>query len=121
MYKTEQIYKGNAFTIQDTVKNGVFVVSDFLQSLPQSELNKTSALLKRIADIGPPTNEEKFRNEGNGIYAIKTTEARIYCFFSGKQLITLTHGFMKHGKGGKKAQNREKAKAEGVRSALGLG
>lgn len=120
MYTTETIWEGQAFTIRDVAKDGICSVSTFLEGLPQSGQNKAFAIIKRIADVGLPRNDEKFVNEGNGIYAIKTKEIRIYCFFSGKQLIVLTHGFKKHGKGGKKVQRRERTKAEEIRSALGL-
>ena len=83
--------------------------------------DKCFAIIKRIAEHGPVKNEEeKLRHEGNGIYAIKTTEVRIYCFYSGKQLIILTHAFKKHGKGGSKVQRREREKAEDIRRALNL-
>lgn len=120
MYTTETIYEGQAFTIQDVAKKGICSVSGFIEGLPTSAQVKCFAIIKRIAEHGPLRNEEKFRHEGNGIYAIKTTEARIYCFFSGKQLIILTHGFKKHGKGGSKVQRREREKAEEIRQALNI-
>ena len=86
--------------------------------LQQTERTKVMALLEYIAEHGPPCNEEKFRHEGNGIYALKTKGARLYGFFDGQKTLVLTHGFKKHARGGHKVQARERERAERTRELL---
>ena len=88
------------------------------EELQQPERIRIGFLLEQIAQHGPPHNEEKFRNEGNGIYAIKAQAVRFYGFFDGQGIITLTHGFRKNARGGKSAQTRQRERAEHLRSLL---
>ena len=71
-----------------------------------------SKAFKRILDVGPPRNQEKFKSIGDGIYELKTRGGvRILAFFGGELLersIVLTHGFKKPQK---RVLKREKEKA----------
>ena len=94
-------------------------IVDFIRDeLAESERTKVIALLEYVAEHGPPCNEEKFRHEGHGIYALKTSNVRLYGFFDGQRKIVLTHGFKKHARGGRKVQTRERERAERIRQLL---
>lgn len=119
MTGVQTLLAGSAFTIQVVVQEDVSPVVTFLrEELEQSERMKIGFLLGQIAEHGLPHNEEKFRNEGNGIYAIKAQVVRLYGFFDGQRKMTLTHGFKKHARGGKNAQARQRERAEHLRSLL---
>jgi phage-related protein len=119
MIAVETLYEGTAFAILAMVRDGRNAVVEFLRDdLQQTERAKVMALLEYVAEHGPPLNEEKFRHEGNGIYALKTSAVRLYGFFDGQRRIVLTHGFKKHARGGKKVQAREREHAERMRSLL---
>jgi len=118
MYTTEELYPGQKFLIQGVVKNGKSLLRPFLEGLPQADKAQCSASITKIGDHGPLHNKEKFRKESPNIYAIKTKNIRIYCFFAGKKLIILTHGFKKNAQGGKNVQKRELDYAEEIRKQL---
>ena len=119
MISVETLRTGASFAIQVIVKDGVNAIVDFIRDeLGESERTKVIALLEYVAEHGPPCNEEKFRHEGHGIYALKTANVRLYGFFDGQRKIVLTHGFKKHARGGKKAQTREREHAERIRQLL---
>lgn len=119
MLATEIFHKGPAFTIDVVVNDGRCEVREFLEHQIDSKARvKIWALLNYIVERGTPQNEEKFRHEGEGIYALKASEVRLYGFFDGRKLIVLTHGFKKFGKGGKKVQGRERKRAEQIRAEL---
>ena len=119
MISVETLCAGPAFVIRAVVRDGRNAVVEFLRDdLQQAERAKVMALLEYVAEHGPPLNEEKFRHEGNGIYALKTSAVRLYSFFDGQRRMVLTHGFKKHARGGKKVQSREREHAERMRSML---
>jgi len=119
MFTTETFLRGPVFSIDVVVNDGRCAVRDFLEHQIDSKARaKVLALLKYIVERGTPHNEEKFRPEGEGIYALKTSEVRLYGFFDGQKLIVLTHGFKKFGRGGKKVQARERKRAEQIRAEL---
>jgi len=119
MISVETLCAGPAFAIKAVVRDGRNAVVEFLRDdLQQTERAKVMALLEYVAEQGPPLNEEKFRHEGNGVYALKASAVRLYGFFDGQRRIVLTHGFKKHARGGKKVQAREREHAERMRSLL---
>jgi len=119
MISVETLRTGASFAIQVIVKDGVNAIVDFIRDeLGESERTKVIALLEYVAEHGPPCNEEKFRHEGHGIYALKTANVRLYGFFDGQRKIVLTHGFKKHARGGRKVQTRERERAERIRQLL---
>jgi len=69
----------------------------FIDSLDDVEQKKIVRLLKYTADKGIHPSKEKFRHEGDKIYAFKTTKTRMLCFFSPERSIVLTHGYFKTG------------------------
>jgi phage-related protein len=105
MISTEILHAGLAFTIRVVVRDGRNAVVEFLRdNLQQTERAKVMALLEYVAEHGPPLNEEKFRHEGNGVYALKTSTVRLYGFFDGQRRMVLTHGFKKHARGGRRCR-----------------
>ena len=118
MLNKRLLHSGSKLDIYVLEKDGISEVSDFIESLPEPELRKISHLIDVLRDHGPPTNKEKFNNEGNGIYALKTTDTRIYGFSHGKKSFVLAIGFMKNKQGGKKVERRYCAQAEDLFKAL---
>ena len=112
------LYSGSKFDIYVLEKDGISEISDFIKSLPEPELSKISHRIDVLKDHGPPKNNEQFNNEGNDIYALKTTDTRIYGFFHGKRSFVLAIGFMKNKQGGKEVERRYCAQAEALYKAL---
>lgn len=48
-----------------------------------------------LGDIGKIFNEEKFRNEGDQIYAIKASADRFLCFFFDGSKLIITNAYEK--------------------------
>lgn len=46
---------------------------------------------------GPPANEEKFKKLGGKIFEFKSYQDRLLCFFDGKGVLIVTHGYKKKG------------------------
>lgn len=105
------LFEGSCRRICELIKNEKSTIRPFIQSLEVSERN---SLLRLIEALGQRDmrNAEKFRHEGNGIYAIKSGQVRIYCFFDEGNMMVLTNGI-------KKKQNRARRedteKAESLR------
>ena len=87
-------------------------MKEFIQALPEKEKNILISKIYSIAENCPPHNREKFRNEGDNIYAIKQNQIRVYCFFDQGKMIILTHGFMKNSR---KADPEQLIKAKKIR------
>lgn len=71
---------------------------DFLESLPDFEQVRMMRLIEEFASRGEIRNTARFRAEGRGIYALKSGQIRILCFFlSGatRKTLVLTHGYRK--------------------------
>jgi phage-related protein len=94
----EKIAEGNKITVWEIVKNQTSEFRELVSKLSTKEKNVLLAKITTIADHGPLRNEEKFRHEGEGIYAIKQNQIRVYCFFEQDRMIVLTHGFIKKSK-----------------------
>ncbi len=75
-------YKGSEFTIEwyfdDRCKSDALA---YFKSLPTGRKKKLIHLLCLLGDIGKIFNKEKFRYEGNQIYALKPSPDRFLCFF----------------------------------------
>ncbi len=48
-----------------------------------------------MGDIGKILNIQKFRNEGDGIYAFKPKPDRFLCFFCSGKKVIITNAFVK--------------------------
>lgn len=85
-----------------------------MMALPQKTRYRLFRLIEHMADQGAPHNEQKFRLEEDGIYAIKHGQVRIYCFFDAGRIILLTHGTIKKKK---KADPEDLKRAKHLRQA----
>ena len=112
------LYSGSKLDIYVIEENGISEISNFIESLPEPEFKKIAHRIDVLKDHGPSTNKEQFNNEGNDIYALKTTDTRIYGFFHGKKSFVLAIGFMKNKQGGKKVERRYCTKADALHKAL---
>lgn len=68
---------------------------NIIKSYQLKDKKKAYNLFKLIANIGKVFNEEKFRNEGNQIFAIKPTPDRFLCFFYEGAKIIITNAYEK--------------------------
>jgi hypothetical protein len=71
---------------------------EFIEGLNESDQKKILRLLEEFTRRGEIRNREKFRFEEKPIYAFKSYQVRILCFFmpnAKKTTIVLTHGFIK--------------------------
>lgn len=92
-------------------------MSTFINSLTAPDLAQMTRLIEFLNTQGIPKNEEKFRNEGDDIYALKTKNARVYGFFDGRRRFTLALGFMKNA-GGRRVERRLHEQAVEIRKTL---
>jgi len=71
---------------------------DFIDELPESEKKKLIRLFQRTCEIGIPNNREKFRKEKGEIYAFKSFQVRVLCFYlpgQSRRTLVLTHALKK--------------------------
>ncbi len=108
------IFAGEAYTIEwYYADNGKSQPFTFYESLDQKDKLQFLKLVKMMGDIGQIRNKEKFRNEGDKIYAFKPKPNRFLCFFTEGQRIIVTNAFTKKAN---KLPPREKTKALNHRS-----
>src|SRR5262249_48900183 len=89
-------YKGKEFTIEWYYnQKGYSQALEYAEELQEGDKKKLAALLKFMGDIGQIRNKEKFRNEGDGIYAFKTKPHRFVAFFFPGGKIIITNAFTK--------------------------
>src|ERR1700722_16350483 len=89
-------YEGEQFTVEWYFdKRGRSEVLKYFQNLPPDRAKKASRLITVIAQMGKIFNEEKFRYEGDQIYAIKPSEDRFLCFFYRGSKIIITNAYEK--------------------------
>jgi len=95
----EEYYSGRKADIYVYVNpRGDALVSDFIEGLAPSEQKKIVQLIRYLGDHGEIQNAEKFRLEEKPIYALKSYQIRIPCFYlpqQAKRTLVLTHGFIK--------------------------
>jgi phage-related protein len=94
----EILSTGKEFSLYGIINQGKSLIREFLEGLDKNNKAQMTALLQTILDHGPPRNEEKFRNLGDGIYELKAREgARVLCFWAKhpRRSLILTHGFPK--------------------------
>jgi len=65
------------------------------ENLTSEEIRRFMQLLVMIGDLGQIRNKEKFRNEGDKIYAFKPRPHRFLCFFVEGRKIIITNAFTK--------------------------
>lgn len=89
-------YKGKVFTIEWYFHEKQKSQSkEYFLGLDLSQRKKTMNLFQLMGEVGKILNIEKFRNEGNGVYAFKPQPDRFLCFFTKGNKIIITNGFVK--------------------------
>lgn len=89
-------YHGSKFTIEwyhDA--SGYSQAADFAESLDDADKRKLAVLLTALGDIGQIHNKEKFRHEGDKIYAFKPKPHRFLSFFFAGGKVIITNAFTK--------------------------
>lgn len=84
-------YQGREFTIEWYYDHhGHSQALNYAEALDDADRKKLAALLMVMGDIGQLRNKEKFRYEGDKIYAFKPQPHRFLAFFfaGGKMIIT---------------------------------
>ena len=86
---------------------------DYYEKLDYKERAKFQARFERLGNEGEIRNEEQFRHEQDGIYAIKIPRHRLLCFLDLRDVV-ITHGFKKQKD---KLPRKELEKAQRIRSS----
>ncbi len=100
--------------VMNLQSNGIFTHKgkseslSYFEDLPISRKRKVAYMFEVLGDSGKIFNKEKFRNEGDQIYAIKASEDRFLCFFFDGAKIIVTNAYTKKSA---KMPPREKEKA----------
>lgn len=79
-------------------QRGEGLAAGFIDELSDAEQKKDVSLLKEFGDRGEIRNTEKFKLEQKPIYAFKSYQVRIPCFYlpdSPKRTVVLTIGLIK--------------------------
>ena len=109
MKKIFLAYKGDEFVIEwyfdSRGKSDVF---EYYKELPFERQKKVVHLFYLLGDVGKIFNEEKFRHDGDQIYAIKVSSDRFLCFFFDGSKVIVTNAYEKKMA---KMPQREKQKA----------
>jgi hypothetical protein len=105
-------YPGSGAVIQVYEnQRGEALAANFIDGLSDDQRLKFVRLLREFGERGEIRNTQRFRLEQKPIYAFKSNQNRILCFYlpdASNRTIILTHGFVK--KGGK-LPKRELARA----------
>ncbi len=113
MIKKFVAYEGGELTIEWYYNShGKSVALEYFKKLARSRQKKLAHLFFELGDLGKIYNKEKFRHEGNQIYALKASQDRFLCFFFEGSKIILTNAYEKKSK---KMPQREKTKALNAR------
>ena len=90
------IYKGTRFSLKWYYDiNGKSVAFDYFNNTTEDLQDKFLLLAKKMGDFGKIYDKNKFRNEGDGIYAFKPQPDRYLSFFTAGKEIIVTNGFKK--------------------------
>lgn len=96
MEKKTIAYQGSKFTLEwyfdDRGKSGV---GEIFMKLPLKRQTRFLKLFRLLGDHGKIFNKEKFRNEGDKIYALKASGDRMLCFFFDGAKVIITNFYEK--------------------------
>ena len=67
----------------------------FLDGLGKSERTKLDVIFQRLGDTGVLRNPTKFKKVEADIWAVKSGQIRIFCFFTPDQQLVLAFGIRK--------------------------
>lgn len=89
-------YQGILFEVEWYFdKNSKSISLEFFENLSIDDQDRFLILIKKLADTGKIFNQQKFRNEGDKIFAFKAKPNRFLCFFTVGKKIIVTNGFPK--------------------------
>lgn len=89
-------YEGTKLNIEWFFNNkGRSRALEYYHSLDPSTKKKFWFLLRALADRGYIKSKEKFRHEGDQIYAFKISQTRYLCFFEKDSKLIITNAFTK--------------------------
>jgi Phage derived protein Gp49-like (DUF891) len=89
-------FEGPEFTVEWFYNDkGKSQALEYFEKLSKIEKVKTLRLFELIATEGKILNIQKFRSEGDGIYAFKPKPHRFMCFFFCGKKIIVTNAFIK--------------------------
>jgi hypothetical protein len=85
-------YQGDEFTIEWYFDDrGCSYALEYFDALTIERKKKLIHLFKLMGDMGKIHNEEKFRYEGDQVYAFKPSQDRFLCFFfDGAKIIVVS-------------------------------
>jgi|ERR1700733_12181102 len=110
MGKEYVVIEGEAFTIEwYYASTGKSQAKEYFDGLDRERQLDVFTLFQTMANVGEIRNIQKFRHEGDKIYAFKPKPDRFLCFFFSGKKIVITNAFEK--KQDKLPQN-EKKKAQ---------
>src|SRR5262245_24181916 len=96
MVKTFIAYQGSEFTIEWYFDDkGKSLALEYYKELSIQQKDKLNHLFYVLANTGKIRNEEKFRYEGNQIYAFKPAPDRFLCFFYENAKVIVTNAYLK--------------------------
>lgn len=109
MNKNFIAYKGQKLTLEWYFSTqGKSEVLEYFENLTQDRQKKLIHLFLLLGDSGKIFNKEKFLHEGDQIYALKTSDDRLLCFFFDGAKVIITNAYEKKTK---KMPPREKERA----------
>jgi hypothetical protein len=89
-------YEGKEFTIEwYHDKAGYSQAFEFAEALSDADKRKLAILFLALGDIGKIQNKEKFRYEGDKVYALKPKPHRFLSFFFEGSKVIITNAFTK--------------------------
>ena len=89
-------HQGNRFTIEWYFNsNGKSTALDSFKDLSLNQKKKLIHLFYLLGDVGKIFNKEKFRYEGDQIYAMKLALDRFLCFFFKGSKVVVTNVYKK--------------------------
>jgi hypothetical protein len=89
-------YSGRKFTIEWYYDDrGHSQALEYAEGLGDADRKKLAALLMVMGDIGQLRNKQKFRYEGDKIYAFKPKSHRFLAFFFAGAKVVITNAFAK--------------------------
>src|SRR5437016_4790482 len=90
------LYEGKEYIVEWFFDDrGGSIALEYFNELPLPRKKKLMNLVKLLAETGKIFNEEKFRHEGDQIYAFKPMPDRFLCFFFEGSKVIITNAFEK--------------------------
>lgn len=96
MEKEFIVYEGAEFTVEWYFnEKGKSEALAYFESLPFDRKKKFINIIRLLGDMGKIFNQEKFRYEGDQIYALKPSPDRFLCFFFDGSKVIITNAYEK--------------------------